>query len=74
MHLLQRAWLTVSIADSMDVNVSPDKRTILLHSEKNLIEALKVCSFPLPTENEVRLLIGSLARALVTAVPPLPSL
>ncbi|KAH9837617.1 DNA mismatch repair protein MutL [Rhodofomes roseus] len=29
--------------DSLDVNVSPDKRTILLHSEKNLIEALKVC-------------------------------
>ncbi|TFY64260.1 hypothetical protein EVJ58_g2745 [Rhodofomes roseus] len=28
--------------DSLDVNVSPDKRTILLHSEKNLIEALKV--------------------------------
>ncbi|KZT67843.1 DNA mismatch repair protein MutL [Daedalea quercina L-15889] len=28
--------------DSTDVNVSPDKRTILLHSEKNLIEALKV--------------------------------
>ena len=28
--------------DSCDVNVSPDKRTILLHSEANLIEALKV--------------------------------
>lgn len=28
--------------DSYDVNVSPDKRSILLHSEKNLIEALKV--------------------------------
>ncbi|KAH9942865.1 DNA mismatch repair protein MutL [Amylocystis lapponica] len=28
--------------DSCDVNVSPDKRTILLHSEKNLVQALKV--------------------------------
>ncbi|KAF8151454.1 histidine kinase-like ATPase [Crassisporium funariophilum] len=28
--------------DSYDVNVSPDKRTILLHSEGNLISALKV--------------------------------
>lgn len=28
--------------DSYDVNVSPDKRSILLHSEKNLVEALKV--------------------------------
>jgi DNA mismatch repair protein PMS2 len=28
--------------DSCDINVSPDKRTILLHSENNLIEALKV--------------------------------
>ncbi|KAH9992158.1 hypothetical protein BJV77DRAFT_1003804 [Russula vinacea] len=30
--------------DSCDINVSPDKRTILLHSENNLIEALKVHS------------------------------
>ncbi|THH15413.1 hypothetical protein EW146_g5056 [Bondarzewia mesenterica] len=28
--------------DSCDINVSPDKRTILLHSENNLVEALKV--------------------------------
>ncbi|TFY55610.1 hypothetical protein EVG20_g9258, partial [Dentipellis fragilis] len=27
--------------DSCDINVSPDKRTILLHSENNLIDALK---------------------------------
>lgn len=60
--LLQRAWLIVSIADSMDVNVSPDKRTILLHSEKNLIEALKVCRFSLHTENEVHLLTGGRSR------------
>lgn len=32
----------VSFADSYDVNVSPDKRSIFLHSEQNLIEALKV--------------------------------
>jgi len=35
--------------DSCDVNVSPDKRTILLHSENNLVQALKVgvlCTFP----------------------------
>ncbi|KAI0263552.1 hypothetical protein BC834DRAFT_886174 [Gloeopeniophorella convolvens] len=28
--------------DSCDINVSPDKRTILLHSENNLIEAMKI--------------------------------
>ena len=35
--------LKVAFADSCDINVSPDKRTILLHSEGNLIKALKVC-------------------------------
>ena len=30
------------ITDSLDVNVSPDKRTIFIHSEDNLIQALKV--------------------------------
>ncbi|TBU55040.1 DNA mismatch repair protein MutL [Dichomitus squalens] len=30
--------------DSCDINVSPDKRTILLHSENNLVQALKVCT------------------------------
>lgn len=28
--------------DACDINVNPDKRQILLHSEDNLIEALKV--------------------------------
>lgn len=28
--------------DAVDVNVSPDKREIFVHSENNLIEALKV--------------------------------
>ncbi|KAI0049102.1 DNA mismatch repair protein MutL [Auriscalpium vulgare] len=28
-------------SDSCDINVSPDKRTILIHSESNLVEALK---------------------------------
>jgi DNA mismatch repair protein PMS2 len=31
------------MADACDVNVSPDKRTIFLHNEQNLIQALKVC-------------------------------
>ena len=35
--------LKVEYADSCDINVSPDKRTILLHSEGNLVRALKVC-------------------------------
>ena len=30
--------------ESVDINVSPDKRTIMVHSEANLIEALKVGS------------------------------
>ncbi|KAG6329254.1 hypothetical protein ID866_9834 [Astraeus odoratus] len=42
--------LPVIVADfvlpthACDVNVSPDKRTIFLHSENNLVQALKVCS------------------------------
>ena len=28
--------------DSLDINVSPDKRTIFIHSEDNLVTALKV--------------------------------
>ena len=36
--------LTLSLyPDACDINVSPDKRTILLHSEGNLVQALKVC-------------------------------
>ena len=36
--------LTLSLyPDACDTNVSPDKRTILLHSEGNLVQALKVC-------------------------------
>lgn len=34
----------VTPLDSCDINVSPDKRTILLHSEGNLVRALKVYS------------------------------
>ena len=36
--------LKMTFIDSCDINVSPDKRTILLHSEGNLIRALKVCT------------------------------
>lgn len=58
----------------MDVNVSPDKRTILLHSEKNLIEALKVCRFPAHTKDEVQMLTEGLVHALVTVLSPAPCL
>lgn len=34
--------LTSSRPDAYDVNVSPDKRTIFLHSEGNMVSALKV--------------------------------
>lgn len=33
--------------DAYDVNVSPDKRTILLHNEGNLVVELKVNNFPI---------------------------
>lgn len=33
------------LSDSCDINVSPDKRTIFLHSEGNLLAQLKVSSF-----------------------------
>lgn len=33
-----------AISDACDINVSPDKRTIFLHSEGNMITALKVRS------------------------------
>lgn len=41
-------------ADSVDINVSPDKRSIFLHSEAQLIEALKVsiASSPIHTGTE----------------------
>ncbi|KAI9060339.1 DNA mismatch repair protein MutL [Trametes sanguinea] len=39
---LLRTIPAVSSPDSCDINVSPDKRTILLHSENNLIQALKI--------------------------------
>jgi DNA mismatch repair protein PMS2 len=35
-------FLFTSLLDAYDVNVTPDKRTILLHSEGNLILVLKV--------------------------------
>lgn len=34
--------LTVRSVDAYDVNVSPDKRTILLHDQNELLESLKV--------------------------------
>lgn len=40
-------------SDAYDVNLSPDKRTILFHSENNLIEALKAGCF-LYAEREKR--------------------
>jgi hypothetical protein len=36
------------LLDTYDVNVSPDKRTIFLHNEGNLILALKVSQCHLP--------------------------
>ena len=32
------------ILDAYDVNVSPDKRTILLHDQNSLLESIRVCS------------------------------
>ena len=46
--LLSMLSTLTAIADTYDVNVSPDKRTIFLHSEINLINALKVSQFPVP--------------------------
>lgn len=31
-----------TVAESVDINVSPDKRSIFLHSEGQLVETLKV--------------------------------
>lgn len=33
------------ILDAYDVNVSPDKRTILLHDQTSLLESIRVCSW-----------------------------
>ncbi|KAL1689712.1 DNA mismatch repair protein MutL [Schizophyllum commune] len=35
---------TNPLSESCDINVSPDKRTIFLHNEANLIAAFKVCT------------------------------
>jgi DNA mismatch repair ATPase MutL len=43
--------------DSYDVNVSPDKRSIFLHSEQNLIEALKVWLIAFISEMTSRILM-----------------
>ena len=56
------------VLESYDVNVSPDKRTILVHSEANLISALKVrllfCPFCLLRTHlfRLRLLLKSIFR------------
>ena len=34
------------LTDAYDVNVSPDKRTILLHEQAKLLESLKVRTAP----------------------------
>ena len=39
------SWTSIcmlTLADAYDVNVSPDKRTILLHEQNALLEALRV--------------------------------
>ena len=33
----------LTFLDAYDVNVSPDKRTILLHDQTNLLESIRVC-------------------------------
>lgn len=32
------------IIDAYDVNVSPDKRTLMLHDQTHLLESIRVCS------------------------------
>lgn len=49
--LVKITTLTYSPPDTYDVNVSPDKRTIFLHSEGNLVAALKVRCFYTPLRN-----------------------
>jgi hypothetical protein len=34
--------------DSYDVNVTPDKRTIMLHDESDIVQALKVFTYHQP--------------------------
>lgn len=34
--------------DAYDLNIDPNKRTVFLHSESNLVEALRVCPVALP--------------------------
>ena len=33
----------LTFSDAYDVNVSPDKRTILLHDQTSLLESIRVC-------------------------------
>lgn len=33
---------SADVVESVDINVSPDKRTIMLHSESNLLSALRI--------------------------------
>lgn len=54
--------------DAYDVNVSPDKRTIFLHSEINLISALKVSQSQL----SLRTIADRLLDCSRSAIPALP--
>ena len=39
---IQYSWSDHVSTDAVDINVSPDKRTLFLHSEDQLVAALKV--------------------------------
>lgn len=42
-HSLLSSFFSSIMPDSYDVNVTPDKRTIMLHDEASMLDALKVC-------------------------------
>ena len=37
-------FCVLMILDAYDVNISPDKRTIMLHDQTQLLESIRVCS------------------------------
>lgn len=40
--IIPRAWIILMIVGTFDLNLTPDKRTILLHDEQSLIKELTV--------------------------------
>jgi DNA mismatch repair protein PMS2 len=62
-------FLNISLpTDAYDVNVTPNKREIMLHTERQLLDALKVALDAIYQPNELTMVVGDTAAA--ASAPP----